>query len=427
MGGTLALVENVGSSKWNGLSLGCLYLATWVRHYDASWDVCIVDGRWEDTTQHFKTHQYDVVGISAMTNQYESACALAETIQHGRVVLGGPHITSCPESLRPCFDDYIQGEGEDQLLHLLRGEPVSAPLLDLADYPDLDYSLLSTNYWKSRVTYSWQDVAITGAILTGRGCPYRCRFCSTSLFWGKPRFHSPEWVIRQLQALVGLGCTHVSFCDDLFTVNKARLHRIAERFEQAGLRKQIKEVFACGRANLMDEETCDLLRSMNVSLVHFGFESGDDRMVRYLKKTGASVAMNKQAVRLCRSKGLQPVGSLMLGNPTETPWQMLKTAWFILWCFAHGVKDLMLITASPLPGTEFWQIAKAKKRVSDKMNFNGLELHYWKPGQALMIDIPRWQFIILFYLGQLAMVTLKGRKAVTILRAALGRMFRYKN
>ena len=126
--------------------------------------------------------------------------------------------------------------------------------------------------------------------------------------------------------------------------------------------------------------------------------------------------MNKRAVlQVCRTKGLKCAGSLMIGSPTETRVEMLKTAWFIFWCFRQGVTDLLLIVTSPLPGTEFWDIAVRRGKVSSNMDFSQLALHAWTPGKALLIDIPRWQFIVLFYIGQLAMFPIKAKKALRLI------------
>lgn len=414
----LALVYT-GAGTFYGQPMGLLFLAAWLKRHAPQWTVRIVDANWEDPLDVLLREPWDVCGITAMTGQYENASKLAKFLRAahlGPVLIGGVHISTCPTAMRPEFDAAFYGEGEMKLAAYLNGQPSPAGIVSLQDYPDLDYSLLDNRYFVRRPIRAWQDSVVEAMLITSRGCPYSCRFCSTTQFWQKYRPHETEWVIRQLRHLAGLGVTHVQIYDDLFALSHQRLKELAEAFEREGLHRVIKGMSGMSRANLIDDEMCDYLRRLNFRRISFGFESGSDRVLRYLKRTGASMAINKRAMLTARRNKLACVGSLMLGNPTETATDMLRTTWFILWAWWHGVEDLWPFVLTPYPGTEFWQLAKERGVVSDNMaDWNKLTIRSKIVGEALLCDIPRWQFVLIWYLTQLVLLPFKVRKAFNLI------------
>jgi len=398
-----------------GQPTGVVYLGSWVQRKLPDWSVRVIDANHEDPETVLTREAFDVIGFSAMTIYYEQAHRLASELKRRKVqapiLLGGVHISTCPASARPEFDVLIPGEAEHRLVDYLSGRlPTSEEKVWLADYPDLDLSLYHPGSWKPKLLRHWHDVVVEGTLLTSRGCPFRCRFCSTAQFWTRYRDHTPEWVIRQMQALGEKGVDRLAIFDDLFTVNKARLRAIAEGFEREGLHRVIKGAAIQGRADVTDDETCEYLRRMNVTYVGFGVESGNDRVLKYLKKSKASVARNNEAIATCHRQGIKCGGSVMFGNPTETAREMLDTVRWILEASWRGVDDVVPYIAAPYPGTEFWEIAKAKGRVSDQMDFDKLALHTKGMGEALMLDIPRWRFFLVWQLVQVSLLPVRVRK-----------------
>ena len=409
-----------------GQPTGLVYLASWVRRRLPDWSIRVIDANHEDPASVLLSEPFDVIGISAMTIYYEQAHQLVQRLKRAKIqapiVLGGVHISTCPASARPEFDVLIPGEAEYKLIEYLEGRPpASDTKVQLEDYPDLDLDLYHPGCWKPKLLRHWQDVVVEGTLLTSRGCPFKCRFCSTAHFWTRYRDHTPEWVVRQMQALGEKGVDRLAIFDDLFTVNKSRLKAIAEGFERAGLHKIIRGAAIQGRADVLDDETCDYLRRMNITYVGFGIESGNDRVLKYLKQSRASVALNNQAIQRCQKHGIRCGGSVMFANPTETAGEMLDTIGWILRAWWKGVDDIVPYIAAPYPGTEFWQIAKRRGRVSDDMDFNQLALRTKAVGQALMLDIPRWQFFLIWQLVQLSLLPFRLRKVGRMLWSWLRR------
>lgn len=407
-----------------GQPTGLVYLASWVRKELPGWSIRVIDANHENPENVLLHEPFDVIGISAMTIYYEQAHHLARKLKESRIkapiLLGGVHISTCPASIRPEFDVTIPGEAEHKLVEYLNGlPPTSDQKVLLAEYPDLDLSLYHPDSWRPKLLRHWHDVVVEGTLLTSRGCPFKCRFCSTTHFWNRYRDHTPEWVVRQMQALGEKGVDRLAIFDDLFTVNKPRLKAIAEGFEKAGLHKVIKGAAIQGRAEVTDDETCDYLRRMNVTYVGFGIESGSDRMLKYLKKSRASVLVNNQAIERCQKHNIQCGGSVMFANPTETAREMLATIGWILRAWLKGVDDIVPYIAAPYPGTEFWEIAKQRGRVSDQMDFSKLALRTKAVGQALMLDIPRWQFVLIWQLVQVSLLPFRLRKVWRMARSWL--------
>jgi len=164
--------------------------------------------------------------------------------------------------------------------------------------------------------------------------------------WGEPRFHSAQYVNMMINDLWVKGVNLVQIWDDLFTINRKRLKQIIPR---PGMK------FNCQpRTDLIDDELCGILKGMGVTTCIFGFESGSDKTLRYLKRDTCTVGDNKKAIKICHKHGLKVQGSVIFGNPNETIEDMQKTIGFMKWAIKQGVQRLWAFVATPFPGTEWW-------------------------------------------------------------------------
>jgi radical SAM superfamily enzyme YgiQ (UPF0313 family) len=162
--------------------------------------------------------------------------------------------------------------------------------------------------------------------------------------------------------------------DDLFLIHSRRLATIAQLLEEAGLAGRL--AFCCNaRTSLVDEDLCRTLVRIGVKAMNFGFESGSDRMLRYLKGPGISVKDHARAITLCRDYGIRVYGSVMFASPTETLQDMEQTEKFVDFALSNGAHKLWAFTMTPLPGTPVWEIAKERGKVSDDMNWDVLDLN----------------------------------------------------
>ena len=394
--------------------IGLVYLASYIQSY-TQYKVDIIDHNYQDI---FKVDysQYDLVGINAMTVNYDKAVIVAELIKFLYndipLIIGGVHISTCPESFNPIFDSMIIGEGEKAFIELLYDfttdkikEKYQQEITNNLTLPD--WNLIDKRYFKKQFNTTFAEWGIEGWLLTSRGCPYKCRFCSTTQFWNKIMFYPDNYIKRAIDDLKNKGVTHIQIWDDLFTMDKERLQRLAPHFRISGIKYNCQP-----RINTIDDEICSLLKFSNITLCIFGFESGNTRVLRYLKNDlSLSAIKSKEAIRLCRKYGLDVQGSVMFGSPTETLSEMFDTLKFMLWCYFNGVQRLWAFVATPFPATEFWQYAP--KDISW-----GKLSHHAKP---LLLDksIKLWQFRLVMFLAHRIEDLFKVKKLWKMLKQAL--------
>jgi radical SAM superfamily enzyme YgiQ (UPF0313 family) len=191
-------------------------------------------------------------------------------------------------------------------------------------------------------------------IFTGRGCPNLCTFCSwpETLTGRKYRVRSInnvldelEWIETNLPEV-----KEVFFEDDTFTINNSRVIRFCEGYKQRGL----KIAWACNARATLDYETMKNMREAGCRLVIVGYESGDDNILKNIKK-GIKTSQIKEFAKNAKKAGLLVHGDFVIGLPGETKETIRKTNKLI-----NEIKPdiLQISVASPFPGTEFYRWAK---------------------------------------------------------------------
>ncbi len=381
--------------------LGLASLATYIREYGGFEKTRIIDANYDDVFRETINYRPDIVGISAMSHYYKEAIDTAQRIKERidvTVFIGGIHISSLPNSFSPYFELGVMGEGEVTLLELMElyeqesvlpkeslkkingiiylenGKLIESGMREqikpLDKIPIIDRDFLNKGYFRKRWIAGEMKKAVGATILTSRGCPYRCVFCNTSRFWQKLRFNSPERVCEEVRYLnEKYGVQHIQIWDDLFTQNRKRLKEISRLFKAEGISGKV--TFHCHpRANLMDDEICKLMKDLGVSTINFGFESGSENMLHYLKGGSVTVEDNRRAVILGKKYGFSVVGSLIFGSPGETINDMKKTLEFIDFFDKNGGDNLWHFVMTPFPGTPIWEIAKERGKVTDEMNWH---------------------------------------------------------
>lgn len=423
--------------------IGILYLASWIKAFRPQHQIDILEITKCDLSSAVREGGYDFVGISAMTLEYETATRLAKELEPLQIpiVVGGVHITLMPESLRSCFTLGVVGEGEETLCELLDAyenrssfkcisgivftesgklcRTVERKPIDLHKYPRLCWDMLPSSYWTRRPLGLFGEFGIEAEIITTRGCPFRCSFCASTQFFGRVRTFSPQWVVRELVALQRFGVTHVQVVDDLFTVNKRHLREMVETIRANAIHRHM--TFALNsKASVIDDEICTLLLQMNAPIVGFGFESGNDRVLKMLKSDSSSVQANKDAITLCVKYGLAPLGGIIFGSPTETIEEMNDSIRFIEWAWKAGANRIFVFVLIPYPSTPMWDIAKKRGTVIDEMNFNELDLFAENGAiqNPLLLDqsIPKAAFRKVMERAVAAVHPFKWRKAWMFLR-----------
>ncbi len=205
-----------------------------------------------------------------------------------------------------------------------------------------------------------------------RGCQYACRFCSSSLFWRRKfRMFSPEYVVGEMKMLIEkYKVEEILIFDDLFALDIERLREIVRLAKEEGIPEKVN--FGCLlRVDIATEERLQLLKELNVLQIDYGFESGNDRILKYLKRDTTTVEMNRKAAELSHKYGFRIHGFFIIGSPDETKEEMMQTLEFIK---NNKIDSVTLCVMTPFPGTDVWDYAKERGLVSDKMEWSKLDL-----------------------------------------------------
>jgi magnesium-protoporphyrin IX monomethyl ester (oxidative) cyclase len=243
---------------------------------------------------------------------------------------------------------------ENGRFHITERRPFIEPL-DKIPYPARD--LLNMDFYLKPSRMVPDKISIGTTMMTSRGCPYSCVYCASPQFWRKKtRFHSAKYVFGEMKFLEEkYKVKTIRIWDDLFTVNTKRLRELVDLIRSDGLHEKI-EFYCYGRANLMTEDICKLIKKMNVKYISFGFESNSERVLNYLKRGTVTVKQNENALKLCKKYGFVTDGTFIFGTPGETKEDMEKTFDLIK---NENLDRALAFTLTPFPGTEIWEYAKS--------------------------------------------------------------------
>lgn len=319
----------------------------------------------------------DVICITAMTPTVYSAIRIAKEIKKENpdqiMILGGPHATILPEETLnkvPEIDMIVRGEGEKTMvelfealennkdLHNINGltyrnngiiSSTSEPsIVDLDSLPFLAYYLLPIHKYKLHPPHGRKLPYI--AMMTSRGCPYNCIYCSKPIFGQKFRAQSPERTIDEVEYLIDkFKIKEIVFYDDSFTLNKKRILQLCEEIHE----RKIDVLWSCEtRVDLINEELLKAMKKAGCYMIAYGIETGNQMILNNLRKR-ITTEQIRYAIELTHKAGIQSVGYFMFGSPWETPDTIRETIDF--------TKSLKLDFAQfsvmiPFPGTDIYEL-----------------------------------------------------------------------
>ncbi|MDO9109563.1 MAG: radical SAM protein [Desulfatirhabdiaceae bacterium] len=283
---------------------------------------------WPDIEILIRRLNADLFGLSCMTENRRGVAMVARLIRNihpgSHIVVGGPHVTALPiETLRHvrAIDTVVVGEGEDTFLDIIRCLRENHPVQDIpgtawrtsngfrigpprARIADLDTLAPPSDYFDLHT------------LLTSRGCPMQCTFCSSKMMWGKKvRFHSAAYVLNMLETAVNRrGQRILSIKDDTFTADRPRALAICK-----GIRKRRLEfIWSCDtRADYLDEVLLSEMRQSGCTRISMGVESASTAILRNINKR-LSLDRLFDVTRAAKKYGIQTRYYMMAGNRGET-------------------------------------------------------------------------------------------------------------
>lgn len=223
------------------------------------------------------------------------------------------------------------------------------PLIDdLDQLPIPAYDLLDLNKFYESVFVAFP----AATIITSRGCPNNCVFCSypQTIYSREFRAMSPPRVIREIECLVNdFGVKEIRVDDDTFNIDEQRVIEICKLIVQ----RHIKVLFSVqARAQLMTEESARWLKKAGCRMVLYGVESGSNEILKKMKKNTTKEEI-RRGVGIAKRHGIDVLNSVMLGffwDTKETVEQTMKFA------FELNGEFTQMSTPTPLPGTEYYQL-----------------------------------------------------------------------
>lgn len=330
-----------------------MYLAAVAENY--GWKAEIVHME----TLEDKLPEADIYAATSTSPQWPTTLKLSERLAEEFpdkfTICGGAHISACPEdSYHSKFNAAVVGEGEIVLYRVLRNFNLCQPRniikgeavkdIDTIDFPARH--LIDWSKYKRGIMHGKEMLSPAVSIITSRGCPYRCIFCSSHCVFGRRvRFRSMYNVIAEIKHVINtLGYRGFNFHDDTFCVNRERIINMCKEFSKLDI------VWRClTRADTVDRELLTIMRDSGCKEVIIGMESGSQKILNTLRK-GTTVEQNLRAMKLVKEFMQLKVG-VIVGSPGET-WETIRETEKLLKECPPDFWNVSCFT--PLPGSDAW-------------------------------------------------------------------------
>ncbi len=322
-------------------ALGIMYIAAVLRQ--DGWPVQLLDAHVLDLygaefQRAVVDAKPDIIGFTSTTvgwpNVVEAARLAKEAVPKALIVVGGPQLQIYPrESLTfPWIDIAVTGDGEETILDIVRrfdGGDALDDILGTCVRVDGQIRLNPPRQWSRKLDdipfpaidlTPWDRYhALTVEkpffnMITTRGCPYKCSYCSQVYAGDTIRYRSPENVVEEIELYVKkYGAREIIMFDETFTVKKTRVMKICELIRE----RKLKFGFDMRtRVDCVDGEMLEALKEAGCRRIHFGIESGSPRILEAMNK-GITVDMIRDTVTMARKKGFSTRGFFMIGYLDE--------------------------------------------------------------------------------------------------------------
>jgi anaerobic magnesium-protoporphyrin IX monomethyl ester cyclase len=315
-----------------------------------------------------------IVGITSVTLNHHIAEDIARWVRacDGSVpiIMGGPHVSFEIEgsfkSLHGALDYIAIGEGEHTMVELCRalggrmdlrdvrglaaydattghvGRNAARPLADDLDMiPEPARDLVPLSRYLAFDSHA--------SVVTSRGCPYECIFCSAPQWTGrKVRYRNPSLCVDEIERLAALGFTEITIEDDLFTLYRKHFLAVCGELvrRNTGIRWN-----AFSRVDTISPEIVETMARAGCQAICFGVESGNQEVLDLVKKN-SNLAKVKEAMRMTQDVGISALASFIIGLPGETEETLRKTVQFANELHEEFGSLYGFHILAPFPGTE---------------------------------------------------------------------------
>lgn len=306
-----------------------------------------------------KAKKADLVIVHPTVKTYKEEICIINSIKKKspsiKIGLVGPMASFLPELFVNYADFIIKGEPEEVAMKISdsfipHGIVVSKPLpnLDKLPFPYWKIFPIKEYFYKPLL---WVRPILP--ILTSRGCSSKCSYCPYIIFRNRWCANSAKYVLNEIKHFVDeYKIKGLVFRDPLLTYDRKRILKICE-----GLVNNFKLEFLCEtRLDLLDKELVDSLCSAGLKWLNVGIESVNTKLLNKLGRKIKSVEHQKKIIRYCQSKGIKVNGFYMIGIPSDTKENVLRTIEL-----SKSLTDYsQFYISTPYPGTAFYNFVKNK-------------------------------------------------------------------
>jgi len=358
-----------------------------------------------EVAEKIKTFGGEIVGISAFSTQYNYIKGLSEQIKkisNCRIVIGGPLATYSAEVVlkHTPVDACVVGEGELTMEELVSATPLDRikgiyyrsngtviknearpQVEDLDNIPTPAYELFPMDiYLRHTHLMNMEHSERALSVVTGRGCPYNCNFCSKT--FSSVRLRSVEKVIEEIELLKdNYKITEIAFQDELFVVDKKRTYEFVEKLAPLNLR------WSCqGRVNIVDYPLLTSMRKAGCVMVGFGLESGNQEILNRMNKR-VTVEQSERAMKAAIKAGLQIKAQLMFNYPGDTK-ETLEQTIEMMKRVGHPGRNFIPLTTA-LPGSKLYRECVEKGIIKNEEEYLQKLSYGYKKGSPVLINFTK--------------------------------------
>ncbi len=302
----------------------------------------------------------DILCLSCMTATVERGKEIAREYKGlrrslglpARTIIGGIHASMIPDDVRADFDQVFVGEAESRILDVLSGK-IKDKIITGTRLEDLD----SVPFANFKLIKNWEKMKVW-PVMTSRGCPYNCTFCSvTEMFGRKYRIKSIERVIEEIKFY---NKDKLFFVDDHFAAGKKRTREFLNALQENNI--NIRWSCQVRTEVTRDEDIVGRMKQLGCRTVYVGFESVNPDSLREMKKA-QTVADIRRSINVFLDKKIRVHGMFMLGSDSDKKEIFRSTSDF---CRESGLTSVQYLILTPLPGTVFYRKIEKEGRLLHK-------------------------------------------------------------
>lgn len=336
-----------------------------------------------ETRRKLQAFQPAIIGISSLTGTFSDAQHIARLVRglsgfkETMIVMGGFHPTVEDESVLnecPEVDLVLKGEAEYSFRDLVNGkklEDIEGITLrkpgkdtkyysnripknnwNLDELPFPARHLLDMEYYTQPTSAAVSGIHVEPAtFISSRGCPNKCHFCGAKEMNRLVRSHSAEYVIREIEHVVGrYNVSCIVFADQLFLTNNRRVEEFCNLMIDKKLHQQVSWV-ANSRVDYVNLQILKLMKEAGCIWVCYGFETGSQKILDEVNKR-TSVEQNIEAALVTKKAGILVAATMIAGLPTEDENDFQESVRFLekIDPASSGFNIFTL-----LPGTEYYK------------------------------------------------------------------------